>query len=700
MLGNIDPRPLNLVIPLKQAKAMSKHLGYNTCGELLEHYPRRYLHYGTATDLAAINEGDTLSIVGEITATQRIPNRKHPNRPIYRAHVYDGINTFTATFFGSNYAMRVLKEHTRVMMTGKISLYRNEIQFQHPDFVLLDGPTQATGALRQLQHFGDLETILSGREWLPIYPATKQVSTWIIMGAIHTILQSLPEVPEPLGTTPNGYLSRDIAIRTIHQPDAEGPEPARQRLKYDEAMTVALAMSVRRTDANNHNAPALPRQPDGEQSRLITQLPYPLTGGQQRVIREISTDLAHAHPMSRLLQGEVGSGKTIVALISMLQAVDNGAQAALLAPTEVLAQQHARSLTETLMRAGLHTTVVPLTGSMPTAQKQDSLLKIVSGEADIVVGTHALIQDGVEFFNLGFVIVDEQHRFGVEQRDRLRAKSGEQTPHLLVMTATPIPRTIAMTVFGDLEVSVLNELPGGRKPIQSSVVPEFKPTWIARAWEKMREDVAAGHQVYIVCPRIDGEGGVLETAEWLRATEFPNLHVEILHGKMHAEEKDAVMSDFAAGGIDILVATTVIEVGVDVPNATVMMVRESENFGVSQLHQLRGRVGRGGNQSLCLFHTLAEEGSDAFQRVWEVAQTSDGFALADLDLRHRREGDVLGTEQSGIRRTFKLIDLIEDYEIVTRAYRDAARFVEEDLESARSLSAHLQDEDFVYLEKS
>ncbi|OIR42113.1 ATP-dependent DNA helicase RecG [Corynebacterium sp. NML140438] len=700
MLGNIDPRPLNLVIPLKQAKAITKHLGYNTCGELLEHYPRRYLHYGTATDLAAINDGDTLSIVGEITATQRIPNRKHPNRPIYRTHVYDGTNTFTATFFGSNYAMRVLKEHTRVMMTGKISTYRNEIQFQHPDFVLLDGPTQATGALRQLQHFGDLETILSGREWLPIYPATKQVSTWTIMGAIHTILQSLPEIPEPLGTTPNGYISRDIAIRTIHQPDAEGPEPARQRLKYDEAMTVALAMSVRRTDANNHNAPALPQQPDGEQSRLITQLPYPLTGGQQRVIREISTDLAHAHPMSRLLQGEVGSGKTIVALISMLQAVDNGAQAALLAPTEVLAQQHARSLTETLMRAGLHTTVVPLTGSMPTAQKQDSLLKIVSGEADIVVGTHALIQDSVEFFNLGFVIVDEQHRFGVEQRDRLRAKSGDQTPHLLVMTATPIPRTIAMTVFGDLEVSVLNELPGGRKPIQSSVVPEFKPTWIARAWEKMREDVAAGHQVYIVCPRIDGEGGVLETAEWLRATEFPNLHVDVLHGKMHAEEKDAVMSDFAAGGIDILVATTVIEVGVDVPNATVMMVRESEQFGVSQLHQLRGRVGRGGNQSLCLFHTLAEEGSDAFQRVWEVAQTSDGFALADLDLRHRREGDVLGTEQSGIRRTFKLIDLIEDYEIVTRAYRDAARFVEEDLEKARSLSAHLQDEDFVYLEKS
>ncbi|OIR41320.1 ATP-dependent DNA helicase RecG [Corynebacterium sp. NML130628] len=700
MLGNIDPRPLNLVIPLKQAKAMSKHLGYNTCGELLEHYPRRYLHYGTATDLAAINEGDTLSIVGEITATQRIPNRKHPNRPIYRTHVYDGTNTFTATFFGSNYAMRVLKEHTRVMMTGKISTYRNEIQFQHPDFVLLDGPTQATGALRQLQHFGDLETILSGREWLPIYPATKQVSTWTIMGAIHTILQSLPEIPEPLSATPSGYISRDSAIRTIHQPDAEGPEPARQRLKYDEAMTVALAMSVRRTDANNHNAPALPKKPDGEQGRLIKQLPYPLTGGQQRVIREISTDLAHAQPMSRLLQGEVGSGKTIVALISMLQAVDNGAQAALLAPTEVLAQQHARSLTETLMRAGLHTTVVPLTGSMPTAQKQDSLLKIVSGEADIVVGTHALIQDSVEFFNLGFVIVDEQHRFGVEQRDRLRAKSGEQTPHLLVMTATPIPRTIAMTVFGDLEVSVLNELPGGRKPIQSSVVPEFKPTWIARAWEKMREDVAAGHQVYIVCPRIDGEGGVLETAEWLRATEFPNLHVEILHGKMHAEEKDAVMSDFAAGGIDILVATTVIEVGVDVPNATVMMVRESENFGVSQLHQLRGRVGRGGNQSLCLFHTLAEEGSDAFQRVWEVAQTSDGFALADLDLRHRREGDVLGTEQSGIRRTFKLIDLIEDYEIVTRAYRDAARFVKEDLESARSLSAHLQDEDFVYLEKS
>ena len=352
------------------------------------------------------------------------------------------------------------------------------------------------------------------------------------------------------------------------------------------------------------------------------------------------------------------------------------------------------------MNAGLPTRVVALTGSMTAAQKQDALLKIVTGEADIVVGTHALIQDGVEFFRLGLVVVDEQHRFGVEQRDALRAKAGETTPHLLVMTATPIPRTIAMTVFGDLTVSTLRELPGGRKPIQSAVVPQFKPRWVARAWEKIREEVAAGHQAYVVCPRIDGEGGVLEVFAELASTEFEGLNVAFLHGRMKGEEKDTVMADFAAGGVDVLVATTVIEVGVDVPNATVMMVRESEHFGVSQLHQLRGRVGRGGNQSLCLFHTLAQEGTPSFQRVSQVASTTDGFALAELDLLNRREGDVLGTQQSGMHRTLKLLNLVEDFELVRRAYDDAERLVADNLEFARAATADFIPEDFEYLDKS
>ena len=317
-----------------------------------------------------------------------------------------------------------------------------------------------------------------------------------------------------------------------------------------------------------------------------------------------------------------------------------------------------------------------------------------------MVGTHALIQDSVEFFRLGAVVVDEQHRFGVEQRDQLRAKAGETTPHLLVMTATPIPRTIAITVFGDLSVSTLKELPGGRKPIRSSVVPQFKPAWVARAWEKMREEIAQGRQAYVVCPRIEGEGGVDEIAAHLAAEEFPDSEVAVLHGRMKGEEKDAVMADFAAGAIDVLVSTTVIEVGVDVPNATVMMVREAEHFGISQLHQLRGRIGRGGYESWCLFHTLAEQGSPSFTRVQQVAATTDGFALAELDLLNRREGDVLGTDQSGLHRTLRLLNLIDDLELVERAYRDAGSIVADNIEFARHATANFVAEDFEYLDKS
>lgn len=700
MLGFDDTRPLNLVVPLKQARAISKHLEIETCGELLRYYPRRYLHYGTGEDLTGLKDGDTVTVMGTVTGSRSIPNRKQPKRPIYKVDIFDGRTTFTATFFGSAYASRVLKEGRRAMFTGKVSWFNGAAQLQHPDFVLVDGPTEATGSLRQLSHFGDLEEILSGREWLPIYPATKMVSTWTIMGAVHAVLKTLPPIEEPLGFTPIGFLPLNSAVRQIHEPGPKGPEAALERLKYDEALSVALAMGVRRADAAHHTAPALPRVEGRDQDTMLRHLPFPLTKGQNDVLTEISADMSSTQPMSRLLQGEVGSGKTIVALLAMLQAVDNGAQCAFLAPTEVLVMQHARSLTNTLLRAGVPVRVVALTGSMGAVAKQEALLKIVSGEADIVVGTHALIQEGVEFFRLGMVVVDEQHRFGVEQRDQLRAKAGETTPHLLVMTATPIPRTIAITVFGDLSVSTLKELPGGRKPIQSSVVPEFKPKWVARAWEKIREEVGAGHQVYIVCPRIEGDGGVTETAAALAQGELKGLEIAVLHGRMKGEEKDEVMGAFAAGATDVLVSTTVIEVGVDVPNATVMMVRESEHFGISQLHQLRGRVGRGGNQSLCLFHTFAEEGTPAFERVSQVAATLDGFALAELDLLNRREGDVLGKEQSGIARTLRLVNLVDDYAVVKRAYDDAANIVANNLEFARAATADFAPEDFEYLDKS
>lgn len=699
MLGWRDERPLAEVIPAADAKALQKAYGYTQCWELLEHYPRTYRMRDTDLDPSGIHEGQIFTVVGTVVCTQVRPAK----RQMFIATVREGNQDFDAVFFGSNYAMRMLREGTQVMMLGTIKIYRGIVQLQHPDFYVLGASeTQATGSLRSLSQYGSLDKILGDRRYIPIYPATAKMNTWRIMGAIGVILDSLPPIREPLPSTPAGLLSFDDAIRHVHRPDDDGPAQSIRRLKYNEALGIALAMALRRRDAAHHTAPALARVAEKARTTLIDSLPYQLTDGQSQVIDEIGEEIATTHPMNRLLQGEVGSGKTVVALVSMLQAVDAGYQCAMLAPTEVLATQHGRSLQNLLDAAGLNTRVVVLTGSMSVGAKRETLLQIIAGDADIVVGTHAIIQDTVEFYKLGFVVVDEQHRFGVEQRDALRGKTGADdiTPHMLVMTATPIPRTIAMTVFGDLAVSTLKELPGGRRPIQSSMVPEAYPAWVARSLARIREEVAAGHQAYVVCPRIDGEGGVLEITEMLSDGPFRDLRVSCLHGRMRGEDKDAVMSSFAAGEIDVLVSTTVIEVGVDVPNATVMLVRESECFGMSQLHQLRGRVGRGGHQSLCLFHTLADPGTPSFERVSEVAATSDGFELAELDLRHRQEGDVLGTNQSGTLRTLKLLNLSQDLAVIERANGDAAALVEKNPERAQELVADIEERSLEYLDKS
>ena len=699
MLGWRDERPLAEVIPAADAKALQKAHGYTQCWELLEHYPRTYRMRDTDLDPSGIHEGQIFTVVGTVVRTQVRPAK----RQMFIATVREGNQDFDAVFFGSNYAMRMLREGTQVMMLGTIKVYRGIVQLQHPDFYVLGASeTQATGSLRSLSQYGSLDKILGDRRYIPIYPATAKMNTWRIMGAIGVILDSLPPIREPLPSTPAGLLSFDDAIRHVHRPDDDGPAQAIRRLKYNEALGIALAMALRRRDAAHHTAPALARAAEKARTTLIDSLPYQLTDGQSQVIDEIGEEIATTHPMNRLLQGEVGSGKTVVALVSMLQAVDAGHQCAMLAPTEVLATQHGRSLQNLLDAAGLDTRVVVLTGSMSVGAKRETLLQIIAGDADIVVGTHAIIQDTVDFYKLGFVVVDEQHRFGVEQRDALRGKTGSDdiTPHMLVMTATPIPRTIAMTVFGDLAVSTLKELPGGRRPIQSSMVPEAYPTWVARSLARIREEVDAGHQAYVVCPRIDGEGGVIEITEMLSDGPFRDLRVACLHGRMRGEDKDAVMSSFAAGEIDVLVSTTVIEVGVDVPNATVMLVRESECFGMSQLHQLRGRVGRGGHQSLCLFHTLADPGTLSFERVSEVAATSDGFELAELDLRHRQEGDVLGTNQSGTLRTLKLLNLSQDLAVIERANGDAAALVEKNPERAQELVADIEERSLEYLDKS
>lgn len=709
MLGWSDERKLAEILPAKEATAIKKAFGYTTAAELLDHYARDYSRHGSGVNVEDAAEGDIVTCVGEVTWAHT--SYTSTGKLMHRIVISDGRNTLTASFFQAKFPAKQLVVGVRAMFSGKLGYYRGSPQISHPDYLLLPTAGSAhkqigTGGLRNLSAYGDaaeVDALLAERDYIAVYPAKKGMTSWRLMGAIHQVLATLPKIEEPLGFTPEGLVGFDDAIRGIHEPGPEGPAVHRRRMKYNEALSLAIVMALRRADTEHRKAPVCAPVVGGQQERMRAGLPFPLTKGQQTVIGEITADLQGSSPMSRLLQGEVGSGKTVVALLGMLQAVDADRQCAMLAPTEVLAIQHGRSLTSMLLAAGVEAFVVVLTGSMSVPQKRQALLDIVSGQADIVVGTHALIQDTVEFFDLGMVVVDEQHRFGVEQRDRLRGKGrDEMTPHLLVMTATPIPRTIAMTVFGDLTVSTLRELPGGRKPIQSTVVPELlRPTWMARALDRIREEVADGHQAYVVCPRIENEGGVLEVYESLSKYSFPDLTVGMLHGRMSGEDKDRVMADFAAGGIDVLVSTTVIEVGVDVPNATVMLIREAENFGVSQLHQLRGRVGRGGHASLCLFHTLIEdELHPTLGRLQAIAQTSDGFRLAEIDLLSRQEGDVLGTSQSGRERKVKLLSFIEDLELIEQANRDAAQLVARDRELAQRLVTDIAANNQEYLEKS
>ncbi|MGP5628691.1 ATP-dependent DNA helicase RecG [Corynebacterium casei] len=698
MLGWTDDRPLTEVLPGKVAKALTKSFGYSTCGQLLmNHYPRDYIRQGRDFQAFAEREapeGSFITISGTVTNVSK--------RPIRNGFVLNVTvdNTYTAVYFNGVWQERVLYPGMRVLFSGKLKFFNSQAQLQHPEFLILDAPRGETsvskrwgGTLKAISQFVDVEELLREREWLPVYRASSTLKTWTIMAAIHHVLKTLPPIQDPLDISD---LTFDKAIREIHEPGPEGPQRAIDRLKYNEALGIGLVMALRRRDTRHWRAFAMPPADDGYRAEMLAKVPFDLTSGQKQVLRDIDRDISEAVPMSRLLQGEVGSGKTLVAVAAMLSAVDAGRQAALLAPTEVLAHQHARSISA-MLPDDIRLTV--LSGSMKTAEKRQALLDIVSGEADIVVGTHAIIQQTVEFYSLGLVVVDEQHRFGVEQRDTLRMKAPEGTfPHVLVMTATPIPRTIAMTVFGDLEVSSLHELPGGRKPIQSSVLPEAKASWVRRGWERIREEVDAGRQAYVVCPRIEGEGGVLELAEALEEGPLEGLRIMVLHGRM--DDKDDRMAAFARGEVDVLISTTVIEVGVDVPNATVILIRESENFGVSQLHQLRGRVGRGGNASLCLFHTLAAPNSPSFERISKIAATSSGFELTELDMEYRREGDVLGTRQSGRQRTLQLLDLSQDLMIIERAYEDAYVLVDEDPELAFELTVEIREEEQEYLDKS
>ncbi|MEU1464231.1 ATP-dependent DNA helicase RecG [Streptomyces sp. NPDC005727] len=723
---------LKSVLGPATAKVMAEHLGLHSVGDLLHHYPRRYEERGRLTPLAELPMDEHVTVVAQVAdarlhtfASSRAPRGKGQRLEVT---ITDGSGRLQLVFFGNG----VHKPHkellpgTRAMFAGKVSVFNRRLQLAHPAYELLRGDSEES-----------VETWAGAL--IPLYPATAKLESWKIGKAVQTVLPSAQEAVDPLPPSlqeGRGLVPLPEALLKIHRPHTQADiADARARLKWDEAFVLQVALARRRHADAQLPAVARRPKPDGLLTAFDDRLPFTLTEGQQKVSEEIFHDLATEHPMHRLLQGEVGSGKTLVALRAMLAVVDAGGQAAMLAPTEVLAQQHHRSVTEMMgelaeggMLGGTEhaTKVVLLTGSMGAAARRQALLDLVTGEAGLVIGTHALIEEKVQFHDLGLVVVDEQHRFGVEQRDALRGK-GKQPPHLLVMTATPIPRTVAMTVFGDLETSVLDQLPAGRSPIASHVVPAAdKPHFLARAWERVREEVENGHQAYVVCPRIGDEedaGGkgakksaedeaekrpplaVLEVADQLARGPLQGLRVEVLHGRMHPDDKDAVMRRFAAGEADVLVATTVIEVGVNVPNATAMVIMDADRFGVSQLHQLRGRVGRGSAPGLCLLVSEMPEASAARQRLNAVASTLDGFELSRIDLEQRREGDVLGQAQSGARTSLRVLAVIEDEELIAEARQEAAAVVAADpeLESLpglrTALDALLDEEREQYLEK-
>lgn len=718
----------------RSAQTLAKARAIHTVGDLLNWLPRTYIDPTRPTAFHSLPQGESVVIVGTVTSAVTRAMRQRRGSMLVVDVADDTGATIQLTFFKPYGHQERLIPGARVVCSGQIGSYRGQLQLTHPDYALLNDPTGRSSG----------NWLLGGL--VPVYPATPKLSPIVHGDCLDLVLHSLEDLPDPL---PAAVRARhhlpDLleSYRLIHRPGSEADaRRGRWRMKFGEAFVLQAALAQARIASDAVPAIAREAVSGGLVEALLAQLPFSLTAGQQHVLAELRGDLATTRPMNRLLQGEVGSGKTILAVLAMLTVIDAGGQAALLAPTEVLAAQHYRSIEQLLgplAMGGLlggseiGTRLTLLTGSQSTAQRREALLAAASGEAGIVIGTHALIQEHVQFAELGLVVVDEQHRFGVEQRDALRAKASA-SPHVLVMTATPIPRTVAMTVYGDMTTSTLTELPAGRQPITTHVVTADRPSWVERTWQRVAEEVKAGSQVYVVCPRIgdpqdpalagedgSGPGGPIVDAEGesslhgvfqvarslveLPATE--DLAIEVLHGAMSGEEKDDIMRRMTVGQVDVLVSTTVIEVGVDIGNATTMVVLDADRFGISQLHQLRGRVGRGGKPGLCLLVTQGNaDDPGAVERLHHVASTTDGFELARLDLQTRREGDVLGARQSGGRSGLRFLRLHRDEELIITAREDAWSTVENDPDLAtadhRLLAAELDrldEQRTAYLER-
>ena len=754
-------RPVTRFVGKRTAAQLAKQ-GVETGGDLLRLLPRRYDTWGDLTDMRTLVKGEQATIQAQIVRASSRRTRSGRAPALMEATVTDGVSTMDVVQFGAAGQMRAratqLAPGTTVLMSGKVGLHRGRRQLSNPRLYVLDELDEA-----------EREALLARP--MPIYPGTEALPSWSVGKAVRTVLDQLEpgDVPDPLPEDLRrqaGLIDAYTAYRWVHRPDdAHQWKAARTRLRHEEALVLQVALAQRRAHHEATRTAVAWPEPEATGSLradLDAALPYDLTAGQVRVGQEITTDLARTVPMQRLLQGDVGSGKTLVALRAMLQVVGGGGQAALLAPTEVLAAQHHSSLEAVLgplgrlgMLGGAEraTRVHLLTGSTPAAQRRRVLADLAAGEPAIVVGTHALLSETVQIPFLGLVVVDEQHRFGVAQRDALRERGGvtdpvtgqRHTPHLLVMTATPIPRTVAMTVFGDLVTSVLDELPAGRSPVTTHLVPWSRTSWVEGIWRRAAKEVAAGGRVYVVCPRIEGgddepqqgdapasdagtdaerASGLLEldepaprpdrplasVEEWRQRLEaepaLERIGVGVLTGRMSSEDKASAMMGFASGATPVLVSTTVIEVGVDVPEASMMVILDAERFGLSQLHQLRGRVGRGSRPSLCVAVTGAEVGSTAFHRLKAFASTTDGFALAEADLDLRSEGDVLGASQSGRTSGLDLLRVTRDAQLIATARRQAERIVDDDpqLREHRALAAaiveRLDEEAQAFLERA
>ncbi len=685
-------------IPVSEVKSLGakritalQKAGMGTVVDLLHHVPRTYLDRTDKPPLAGVTAGSEVTIIAEV---KRIATRRpRPRFTMTEAVISDDTGSLKVVWFNQNFREKQLPPGTEAAFSGTVESFRGSLQMSNPAVEVLNG---------------DAEPLVTGRV-VPVYSQVGTVKTGDFLRAVNNALKRARPIPDPIPEVvlaSNGLMGRDEAYGLIHFPDTEDQTlPARRRLIYDELFRLELALALRKR-RQTEDATGFAHKPTGElTARFVEGLPFELTGAQVRVLSEIVSDLEEPHPMHRLLHGEVGSGKTVVAVTTLLYGVEGGWQGAIMAPTEVLAVQHFLGVTGLLAEAGLSPEpfaadsdlgmeslfgkegpavhIGLITGSTAASNYRSNMSRkallddVASGQVDILVGTHALIQEGVRFHKLGVAVVDEQHRFGVAQRVMLKEKAEAIDPDLLIMTATPIPRTLSMTLYGDLDVSGLDEMPPGRSPVQTTVLSRVQE---AIAWAKVEEEVKAGRQAFVVCPLVEESAKVeaaSATAEYERLSAILNgLKVGLIHGQLRPVEKDSVMSDFRSGRIDVLVSTTVIEVGIDVPNATVMVIEDADRFGLSQLHQLRGRVGRGSDPGFCLL--ISDPGNDdAEERLAAMAATTDGLELAQHDLRIRGQGTVFGARQSGMA-DLVLADIIRDLDLLTAARRDAFTIVDRD----------------------